>query len=565
FLYNNLLTNPLIIAIICSLYAIYRYYASKYTYWETQGVRTAPFGYWQRLYKRWFKWEQELYGRYGKCFGVYESTRPVLYLADPDLIRDVLVKDFHIFTNRRDISTGLLMDKILPNLKSENWKRVRTVVSPTFTLGKLRKMLPLIGDCLKTLDRNLDTAAKTTTNRVVGYDMKRLFCAYSMEVILQVSFGIKVDAMMDADNPIIVNACKLLSHEFGPMLYLLMFVPRLAHLMKLSIFDTQVIEFFHQLSLQVIEERRQKSLTESPGTAPKRVDLLQLMLDSINDDSTGSSGSTGSTGSTGPEFATHSDDKVDEKYREYSSSSSSNGRNNSSNTTNNNNNNNKTDSFKKYLTNDELIASCVVFFVAGFENIITTLSNATHLLAANPDCQQRLYDEVADYFRGQHDRQSDESIADYETLHSLKYLDAVIKETLRLYPNSIALEREASDDYQLGGPDNGIQIRKGQLIHILTYSIHHDPANYPEPYRFRPERFLPENQTHHPYTYLPFGGGPRNCIGMRLAQMIVKQALVNAVHKYSFHDTGKPLEFYKYQVFGIMTPKEVFVRVEKRQ
>ncbi|XP_054159158.1 cytochrome P450 3A11-like, partial [Oppia nitens] len=545
-------SNPLTIVIICSLYAIYRYYVSKYTYWERQGVRSAPFGYWPRLYKPWFKVEQEMYGRYGKCFGVYESTRPVLYLSDPDLIRNVLVKDFHNFTNRRDISTGLLMDKMLPNLKNENWKRVRTVITPTFTLGKLRKMLPLIGDCLKTLDHNLDIASKTSS--ADGYDMKRLFCSYVMEVILQVAFGIKVDALMDADNPIIINACKLLSHEFGPMLYILMFVPRLAHYLKLSVFDVQVIQFFHELSLKAIDDRR-KLLAKNPDT--KRVDLLQLMLDCFDESNVRSSSSSSSDG---PEFATadsNDDNKDAEKYREYSSSSGN----------DNNNNNNQTDSFKKYLTNDELIASCVVFFVAGFENIITVLSNITHLLASNPDCQQRLYDEVANYFMGEH-HQSDESVDDYETLQSLKYLDGVVKETLRLYPNTIAVEREANEDYELGGggPDTtGITIKKGQLIHIQSYSMHHDSDNYPDPERFRPERFLPENQTHHPYAYLPFGGGPRKCIGFKLAEMIIKKALVNAVHKFSFHDTGKPLEFHKYQVFGIMTPKDVFVRVEKRQ
>ncbi|CAG2180590.1 unnamed protein product, partial [Oppiella nova] len=73
----------------------------KCDYWRKQGVRTASVSLYTRLTKQWFEWQRDLYVRNGKCFGVYELGKPVLYLSDPELIREVLVKDFHIFTNRR--------------------------------------------------------------------------------------------------------------------------------------------------------------------------------------------------------------------------------------------------------------------------------------------------------------------------------------------------------------------------------------------------------------------------------------------------------------------------------
>ncbi|CAG2177160.1 unnamed protein product, partial [Oppiella nova] len=84
-----------------TLFLISRYIDGKCDYWRKQGVRTASVSLWTRFTKQWFEWQRDLYIRNGKCFGVYELGKPVLYLSDPELIREVLVKDFHIFTNRR--------------------------------------------------------------------------------------------------------------------------------------------------------------------------------------------------------------------------------------------------------------------------------------------------------------------------------------------------------------------------------------------------------------------------------------------------------------------------------
>ncbi|CAG2182090.1 unnamed protein product, partial [Oppiella nova] len=103
-------------------------------------------------------WERDLYVRNGKCFGVYELGKPVLYLSDPELIREVLVKDFHMFTNRREFRTG--GDPIFENMvglqKDSEWKRIRSVMSPTFTTGKLKRMTPLILECVDTMNDNID-------------------------------------------------------------------------------------------------------------------------------------------------------------------------------------------------------------------------------------------------------------------------------------------------------------------------------------------------------------------------------------------------------------------------
>jgi cytochrome P450 len=111
-------------------------------------------------------------------------------------------------------------------------------------------------------------------------------------------------------------------------------------------------------------------------------------------------------------------------------------------------------------------------------------------------------------------------------------LDAVLCETLRLFPPAPAVERKASQDYLLG--DSKIKVPKDTFIHISTYTLHRDPDQFTDPEKFLPERFFPENRTHHPYAYLPFGAGPRNCLGMRLALMEAKLALMNVVYNFKF-------------------------------
>ncbi|CAG2123472.1 unnamed protein product, partial [Medioppia subpectinata] len=89
--------------------------------------------------------DMEWYKSYGSIYGVYDCGQPILYVLDPVLIKQILVKQFHTFTNRALIPefSGLI-SKSIPRARDENWKRIRAIASPTFTTGKLRHMYPLL-------------------------------------------------------------------------------------------------------------------------------------------------------------------------------------------------------------------------------------------------------------------------------------------------------------------------------------------------------------------------------------------------------------------------------------
>lgn len=96
-------------------------------------------------------------------------------------------------------------------------------------------------------------------------------------------------------------------------------------------------------------------------------------------------------------------------------------------------------------------------------------------------------------------------------LQNLTYTEMCIKESLRMYPSVPLISRLASKDIDTF---SGYRIPKGTHIHIHIYDMHHNPEIYPDPEKFDPDRFLPENSMNrHPFAFLPFSGGSRNCIG----------------------------------------------------
>lgn len=119
--------------------------------------------------------------------------------------------------------------------------------------------------------------------------------------------------------------------------------------------------------------------------------------------------------------------------------------------------------------------------------------------------QQKVYEELTEAFG------NSTKPPTYDDLQNLRYLELCIKESLRLYPSVPLISRIASKDITTF---TGYKIPKDTIVHVHIYDLHHSADVYPNPEKFDPDRFLPENTAkRHPFAYLPFSGGPRNCIG----------------------------------------------------
>ncbi|KAK9508017.1 hypothetical protein O3M35_007768 [Rhynocoris fuscipes] len=192
------------------------------------------------------------------------------------------------------------------------------------------------------------------------------------------------------------------------------------------------------------------------------------------------------------------------------------------------------------ITTNLLVAQCFVFIVAGYETSSSVLSFAFYELALNQDIQDKLRKEIDEVTK------NNGGEVDYQILNEMHYLDQVISEVLRKYPTAPLLERKCSKDFIVQNNPELI-IEKGTKVWIPVYSLHHDPKYFKNPDNFDPDRFSPENKLSIvPFSYLPFGEGPRHCIGMRFGLLQTKLGIYTVISKYKViptEETPKRLNF----------------------
>nr|KAF6266840.1 cytochrome P450 family 3 subfamily A member 7 [Myotis myotis] len=214
----------------------------------------------------------------------------------------------------------------------------------------------------------------------------------------------------------------------------------------------------------------------------------------------------------------------------------------------NSQNSKETDSHKA-MTDLELVAQSIIFIFAGYETTSTSLSFFMYLMAIHPDVQQKLQEEIEVTF-------PNKATPTYDALAQMEYLDMVMNENLRLYPIAGRLERVCKKDVEI----NGVFIPKGTVVMVPSFILHRDSTYWPDPEEFRPERFSKKNQDSiNPYTYMPFGSGPRNCIGMRFAIMNMKLAIVRVLQNFSFKPCKETQIPLKIESQGLTQPQKPIV------
>ncbi|XP_060824010.1 cytochrome P450 6a2-like [Bombus pascuorum] len=189
------------------------------------------------------------------------------------------------------------------------------------------------------------------------------------------------------------------------------------------------------------------------------------------------------------------------------------------------------------LTDTILAAQAFIFFAAGFETSSTTISHALYEMALNPDIQDKLRKEIIEFYVKTNGNLK------YEQIKEMKYLDKILKETLRKYSAAAHLRRRCNADYTFSGTK--VTIPKGTEVLIPVYAIQRDSNIYPDPEKFDPERFNEDAvAARHLMCYLPFGDGPRNCIGARFAIYQTKIGLIKILHKFKVDVCEKTITTY---------------------
>ncbi|EDW02010.1 GH20136 [Drosophila grimshawi] len=207
----------------------------------------------------------------------------------------------------------------------------------------------------------------------------------------------------------------------------------------------------------------------------------------------------------------------------------------------------------------ELAAQVFVFYLAGFETSSSTMSYCLYELAQHTDIQQKLREDIKNVLQ-QHDGK-----LTYESIKAMRYLDQVISETLRLYTIVPFLVRKALSDYVVPGNPKYV-IEKGTQVIMPAAAYHRDEDFYPDPEKFDPDRFSAENvAARDSVEWLPFGDGPRNCIGMRFGQMQSRVGLAQLIRNFKFsvcEKTDIPLK-HDPKSFVLGTVGGIYVRAER--
>lgn len=400
-------------------------------------------------------------------------------MHDLDLVKRITIKDFdHFVDHSFNVSPEVdpFLGRSLFFSEGLRWRHGRAGLSPAFTGSKMRNMFELLATYSEGAMQRLARTGK------VEREAKDLFQRLGNDVMTSISFGIETDSIQDPDNEFFLNGKRLsTSTGFQGLKFFLSTVipPEVFICLGLRITPRDVADYYEDIVKRTIRYREEHKVI--------RPDFIHLLMQARKNEL--------------------QQEQADEKL---ASAGFSTVQEHLPAATRDN-------PFK--WTDLDITASAASFFFGGIETTANTLCFALYELSLNPDVQDKLRQEIDSVQEGLgSDRPT------YETMQKMKYLDMVIAETLRLWPPIALTNRRCTKEYVMENTDGTrLTIEKGASLQIPVQAIHRDPRYYANPLRFDPERFSDENRhAINRDAYLPFGSGPRNCIGSRLALMQAK-------------------------------------------
>ncbi|XP_011865323.1 PREDICTED: cytochrome P450 9e2-like [Vollenhovia emeryi] len=503
-----LLTTLVVIGILKFASALHR----TYYYWKNKGVPYLPNSLsswligWKFLFGRisFIHYFRYLYNCHPdvKYVGLMDFNTPSVLLRDPELIKDVMVKDFDHFPDHRsfiDENVEPLFGKNIFALRGDRWREMRNTLSPSFTASKMKFLFDLISEC------SHDFVNYLVDHPEICHEIetKGAFRRYTNDVIATTAFGIKVNSMKDQNNEFYTRGVESTKFASGVLtIFKMLFFrayPRLAKFIGLNIFPKDTATFFKKIVGETIRAREEQNIV--------RPDMIHLLMQARD----------------------------------------------------------KEGASVHKMTLDDIVSQAFIFFFAGFETTATLMCFAAHELAVHQDVQDRLREEVQQYLAKGNGEIS------YELLSKMSYMDMVISEILRKYPPAPFIDRVCTKRYELPPSQPGgkaVFLEPDNILMFPIYDLHHDPKYFPNPEKFDPERFSEENKDNViPYSYLPFGHGPRKCIGNRFALMETKILIAHLLQKFTLKTTKKTVEpiVFGPREFALQPVGGFWIGLEKRE
>lgn len=401
---------------------------------------------------------EEMYWKYPneKVVGFYRATTPELILRDPELIKKVMVTDFHSFFYRGFHPYRKVLEPMMQNLfvgEGDLWRMLRTRMTPAFTTAKLKAMFPLVIERAEKLQqRTLNAAASSTV-----LDARELMARYTTDFIGACAFGLDSDSLNDENSEFRSLGRKIFEGDVR--------MAATAFLKEVFPETFKSLKYFGRIEAdakQLLSEL-QKSRNYQPSG---RSDFFDMMLEIKNKGAV--------------EIESIEKVKADGTPE------------------------------KVVLNFDEdiFLGQIMVFFAAGFETSANSTSMTLHLLAFHPEVQKKVQEDIDKAMM-----KYDNKIC-YDSIKEMTYLEMAYKEALRIFPPLGYVSRLCSRKYTFD--DLGLTVDKEVKMMIPIQALHMDPKYWEDPEEFRPERFHPDNvHKVNKDIYIPFGLGPRNCIGER--------------------------------------------------
>ncbi|KDR21746.1 cytochrome P450 4C1-like [Zootermopsis nevadensis] len=447
--------------------------------------------------KQFFDYMMWLTGTHGPIARVWVGPVLAVLLADPKYIEIIL-------GSNKIIDKAILykfgepwLGKGMLTNSGLTWKRHRKIIMPAFHVKILDKFVHIFNANSAIL---LDRLAKHVGGP--GFDVYPYMNLVTLDVICESAMGVKINAQLDSSSDY-VNSVQILGdamfrRAFMPWLHL----DSIFALSSLGRMQKKCLTVLHGMTKKVIKSRKEQILNSETGE--QETDLHDI----------------------GAKQKYAFLDLMIQAVRDGAT-----------------------------LTDQELQEEVDTIMLAGHDTTTSALSFSCWCLAENPDVQEKVVSELREIFG---DSNRDATLRD---LQEMKYLEQVIKETLRLFPSVPVFGRFVTEDLPMGD----YVLPAGCNVGFNPYMLHRNPEYFPEPEKFDPDRFLPENCLgRHPYCYIPFSAGPRNCLGLKFAMLEMKAILSALLRRYRLLQSNPPHQLDLTVVLVLESLTGVVLRLDSR-